>query len=130
MNGYFPENEIDHKDGDGRNNKWDNLREVSIVCNAQNCKIRSTNKSGFPGVSYSKYKKKWIAQATLNGKNKNLGLYANKIDAALARLTWELNCDQWRCNHRSELVRKIVLILFQYFLHNSTISKTRKWSSL
>lgn len=87
MEGYFPENCVDHIDRDRSNNKWNNLREVSISCNNKNCNIYKTNTSGITGVHFYKKYKKWLAYIVFNSKTKNLGYFDELIDAAKAR--WE-----------------------------------------
>lgn len=105
--GYIPENQIDHKFGNRSDNRIEFLKEVSSSCNAQNTKKQSNNTSGFPGVCFHNQCAKWLASSTVNRKQKSLGLYESKLEAALARLTWEMNCEHWKCNHRGELVKAI-----------------------
>jgi len=107
VNGYFPEHDIDHKSGVRDDNRWGKIRGASRSCNAQNTKIRSTNKSGFPGVSLDKRTNKWIAQITINGNNMYLGAYKTGLEAALARFTVEDQCHMWSCNYQSKLVSAI-----------------------
>jgi len=78
--GYIPKT-IDHIDGDSLNNRIENLRAVTTSQNLQNTKKRKTNKSGYKGVSWSKQRKSWIAQITVNRKCKNLGCYKTKEEA-------------------------------------------------
>ena len=59
MEGYHPENQIDHKNGNKHDNRWKNLREATQTCNSQNTKILKNNTSGFPGVSWSEKRHKW-----------------------------------------------------------------------
>ena len=61
MEGYMPENHVDHIDRDKSNNRWGNLREVSRNCNSQNCNISKNNKSGVTGVCWNRADKKWKA---------------------------------------------------------------------
>jgi len=105
--GYFPEHQVDHKNGVRDDNRLCNLRVVSQSCNLQNQRIHSNNSSGFPGVCWHKKHKKWYAQSQIQGKQKFMGLYATALDAALARLTAEISCPLWTCNHRGELVKAI-----------------------
>jgi hypothetical protein len=72
--GYFPK-EVDHIDNDILNNKIENLREVTRNQNCYNSKLRKDNTSGVKGVSWSKIRKKWVVQLTVNGKLKRFGFY-------------------------------------------------------
>lgn len=51
MTGEEPKDIIDHKDGNGLNNKWENLREANKRQNAANSKVKSTSKLGVRGIS-------------------------------------------------------------------------------
>jgi len=77
--------EIDHIDGNGCNNKIENLRSVSRVDNARNQKKFITNTSGVTGVYKIKDQDKWYSQIRINGKLKSLGTYKNIDDAINAR---------------------------------------------
>tara|TARA_R110000772_G_C13271368_1_gene436264 strand:- start:913 stop:1422 length:510 start_codon:yes stop_codon:yes gene_type:complete len=76
---------IDHIDRNRSNNTKENLRAATIQQNNQNASIRSDNKSGTRGVSWSNFRKKWVAQISLSGKSKNLGRFEDKNDAIKAR---------------------------------------------
>jgi hypothetical protein len=76
--------EIDHKDGDKFNCLPDNLRACTRSVNIANSGKRTTNKSGFKGVSWDKANGKWRASIMVNYRCINLGRYANKEDAARA----------------------------------------------
>ena len=54
MTGEDPgEMEVDHKDRDRQNNRWDNLRLATVSQNRMNCGIKS--RSGLPkGVKFNK----------------------------------------------------------------------------
>ncbi len=84
VTGVYPTCKVDHKDGDGLNNRFNNLRLASDTQNAQNTKKRSDNKSGFKGVSWHSQQNKWRAVITINKKNKHLGTFYNIQDAASA----------------------------------------------
>ena len=46
----WPKNQLDHKNGDGRVNKIDNLRPAQTGQNNQNNRLYKNNTSGYPGV--------------------------------------------------------------------------------
>jgi len=73
--------ELDHIDGNPRNNRIENLREVTKSQNIQNSKIRSDNKSGVKGVSWDKSHSKWKAEMRMKGKMKHLGRYTTLEEA-------------------------------------------------
>lgn len=77
MTGRFPENQIDHKDLNPENNKWENLR---LATNQQNCcnrRKRVDNTSGYKGVSFHRASGKY--QAQINGKS--IGYFLSKKEA-------------------------------------------------
>ncbi len=65
VNGVNPRHQIDHIDGNGLNNKIENLRDVPNSVNARNHPIRNDNKSGKTGVRKSK-SGRWIV--TINSQ--------------------------------------------------------------
>jgi len=87
MEGYFPENEMDHINRVRHDDRWVNLRAVTHMCNLRNVGIKSNNTSGITGVCFDKKNSKWLSYIILFGKFNNLGRYKNKIDAANRR--WE-----------------------------------------
>ena len=80
-----PPGEIDHIDGDGTNNRLDNLREVSHKNNQKNMKRLSNNTTGCTGVVWLKYRKMWEARIYVGKKIIGLGSYKNFEDAVSAR---------------------------------------------
>lgn len=101
MEGYFPENDVDHIDQNKTNNKWTNLREVSRVCNMRNTGNRSTNKSGVKGVCLLQSINRWLSYIAINGKNRNLGKHKDFDEAVCHRLAGE-QCLNWSgCNSSS-----------------------------
>lgn len=76
--GVWPEDEIDHRDGDRTNNRIDNLREATRRLNAQNKrKPGKNNTSGYLGVS--RRRKGWAARIKIpNGPYKYLGTFVTK----------------------------------------------------
>ena len=85
MTGRFPINEIDHIDGNGLNNAWENLREATRVENLRNRRLSKNNSSGAVGVTWAKNVNKWQAQIQINGKHKFLGHFSDIKDAIQAR---------------------------------------------
>jgi len=71
MNGYSLRQDqyIDHIDGDGLNNRLDNLRVCTNQQNGQNRDANKNNKTGHKGVSFYKRNQKYRAQIMHNGKN-------------------------------------------------------------
>jgi hypothetical protein len=85
MRGGFPVNHIDHVDGDRKNNRISNLRDVTNQENHKNQKMPKTNISGHIGIYWSKTKAKWHAQIAIDGKTTHLGYFTDIEDAATAR---------------------------------------------
>lgn len=85
MTGEWPEEDIDHIDHDGSNNRWSNLRAVSHKDNARNLSLKTNNTSGINGVSFDVRRNKWTAYIQVDGKSKYLGAYVDLQEAAKAR---------------------------------------------
>lgn len=80
--GEFPENFIDHIDGNRSNNEISNLRTCNRQENNRNVGIRESNTSGFKGVSLYRDKVRYIAQIMLEGKKTHLGIYSTPEEAS------------------------------------------------
>jgi hypothetical protein len=52
VTGRWPFPEVDHKDKDGKNNRWNNLRQATRQVNNLNKYKYRTNKSGYSGVQF------------------------------------------------------------------------------
>lgn len=95
--GYYPENYVDHIDGNPENNRIENLREVSQSCNMRNVGLRNDNVSGVSGVNKTK-DGRYRARININGKETWLGKFNSMIEAVRARhkkeveLEWEGCC--------------------------------------
>lgn len=73
-------NHIDHIDGNGMNNRIENLRECSPIENGQNRRaLNKNNTSGYAGVW--KHKSGWAAEVMFEYTKYDLGVYPT-IDAA------------------------------------------------
>lgn len=75
----------DHIDGDGLNNRRDNLRPATNIQQKCNRRTFKNNTSGIKGVSWSAQNGKWVAYIYLNGKKKSLGSFSDIEDAKAAR---------------------------------------------
>jgi hypothetical protein len=85
MTGEWPKTLIDHRDGDGLNNRWLNLRCATYKINNQNQRApRSDNKSGFLGVCA--HKNRFYAYIKIGDKVKNLGAFLTAEEAHEAYL--------------------------------------------
>lgn len=84
VHGEWPE-QIDHINGNRLDNRLCNLRDVSIVENARNKKVRVTTSSGVQGVGWHKSKEKWEARITWAGKTEQLGAHVCLAQAVKAR---------------------------------------------
>lgn len=83
----LPETEgmdVDHIDGDTRNNRRANLRVSAHVKNMWNAKIRRGNKSGYKGVCFVAEKQRYEAQLVENKNYHFLGYYDDPEEAARA----------------------------------------------
>lgn len=84
VTGSWPEIDIDHRDGDGLNNSWINLREATDSENCANRRLSRRSRSGVKGVSWDASSRKWKATIMAEGKNRHLGVFVEKADAAAA----------------------------------------------
>jgi hypothetical protein len=81
----MPGLKIDHRNGDGLDNRRSNLREATRKQNQGNLgKIRRPTTSRYKGVSWHRRGKKWAAQIHANGETRYLGLFTAEEDAAEA----------------------------------------------
>jgi hypothetical protein len=76
--------EIDHANGDGSDNRKENLRVCTKHENRRNSQKNHNNTSGYKGVFYRKDSKNWSSQIRVNGKIKKLGSFKTKEEAAIA----------------------------------------------
>lgn len=76
--------EVDHIDGNGLNNTKENLRICTHAENTKNQKLRIDSKSGYKGVDWHIYIKKWRARIRVNYEEVSLGYFDSAIDAAEA----------------------------------------------
>jgi hypothetical protein len=91
VNGKWPENLIDHINGNSLDNRIENLREADHALNSSNQKKRWDNKSGVTGVGWQKQMGKWYANGRHNNHLEHLGFYDDKFEAICARKSWEVS---------------------------------------
>ena len=101
-NGYFTENELDHINKNKSDNRIENLREVSHVCNIKNRGKLKNNTSGITGVSFRKARGTWGAQICVNYKARGIVSGLDFVEAVCHRLALE-QCLGWEgCNSTSD----------------------------
>lgn len=77
--------EVDHINGDTLDNRRSNLRICTRKQNCHNMRIKRTNTSGFVGIDFIPWSKRWRARITLDGgARKSLGCFPTKEEAANA----------------------------------------------
>ena len=81
---------VDHIDGDGTNNKIENLRVVSIFQNNMNKGTAKNNTSGYKGVCWNKEKQKWQSRIQIDKKQLFLGCFDDIQEAVEARKDAEI----------------------------------------
>ena len=101
VEGYIPENEVDHMNRNRSDNRWKNLRKVSTSCNSQNCSVSKNNTTGVTGVYYDKSRCKWLVNIKINYKDKYLGRFDDFNDAVIARYNEEKTNPNWTCSLES-----------------------------
>lgn len=82
MTGAWPEREIDHRDLDASNDRWDNLREATHSQQSANQRRRCTNNSGYKGVSLHRQSGLW--RARLGANSESLGYFKTPEEAHAA----------------------------------------------
>lgn len=75
---------VDHINGQGTDNRRDNLRICSRLQNSWNQQINDHNTSGYKGVSFRKDRGLWQARITVNNKTHSLGFFKSSYEAAVS----------------------------------------------
>jgi len=89
VNGEWPENEVDHQDGNGLHNWWDNLELATHTENQRNRRLNKNNKSDVCGVHFEKSRNKWVASIRGNDRQIKLGRHKDKFEAICMRKSAE-----------------------------------------
>ena len=84
---YIEGTTLDRIDGN-KNYQPDNCRWVDMTLQNINKEIVSRNTSGYTGVSWKKANNKFVAQVSVQGVPKHIGLFKTKEEAVLARDTF------------------------------------------
>jgi hypothetical protein len=82
MTGNWPKEQIDHRNGNRNDNRWENLREASNQLNQAN--VRRRKKSGLKGITKYKPNGKWQAQIMVDQKHISLFYFTCPAAAHLA----------------------------------------------
>jgi hypothetical protein len=75
---------IDHINGNGLDNRRENIRACSIKENCRNYKMPKTNTSGVKGAVFDKRRGKWQVHIKVDRLNKHIGYFDSLEDAAKA----------------------------------------------
>jgi len=102
--GKFPDNEIDHINGNPSDNTILNLRDVTRKQNMENKKVYSNSKSGYPGVTWHIKKNRWVVRIGHYGKRISVGQFKDLNDAIAARIKAE-NAT-YTHNHRIKVIQQ------------------------
>ncbi len=82
MEGTWPENQVDHIDGNKANNVWANLRLATNAQNHQNrLRANKNNSTGLLGVRKYNNSGKFFAEITIERTTINLGIFDTAEEA-------------------------------------------------
>jgi len=86
MNGVFPSDQVDHRNGVRDDNRWSNLREVTQAENQQNIGTarRHNRSSGLLGAW--RHRDKWRSKIWFGGKQIHVGSFSTAEEAHAAYL--------------------------------------------
>lgn len=75
---------VDHKNGNGLDNRRKNIRICTVSENGRNRSCQKNNLCGLKGVIFDKRRMWWTCQIRINGKNLYLGSFGTPEEAARA----------------------------------------------
>jgi hypothetical protein len=86
MTGLWPDEHIDHIDGNSADDSWLNLRQATRSENMANAKLlRTNNVSGARGVYWNKRRSKWHARVSFQNCHYHCGYFDSFEEAVKAR---------------------------------------------
>jgi hypothetical protein len=91
MTGCWPDPEVDHKNHDAGDNRWENLHEVNHVKNLRNQTLSRANTTGHCGVVWYKRGQTYQAQIKVDQQLIYLGRFVAIEDAISARQAAEMH---------------------------------------
>jgi len=100
----WPDEQIDHINGDRKDNRIENLRLTTSQQNNLNRGALKGTSSKYKGVDWHKATQKWRSSIKFNRTDKHLGVYVSEEDAARAydKAARELHGDYARLNFPEE----------------------------
>jgi hypothetical protein len=99
MTGEWPSDDIDHRDRDGLNNRWANLREATRSQNLANRCAQVNNAIGVKGVCLERATGRYLAYIKVAGRTIALGRFGTAEEASRAYMAAALQ-------HFGEFARK------------------------
>lgn len=84
IHGEWPQEFIDHINGNRADNRISNLRCANNAQNQQNRKAGTNSAHGLLGVTWNCQANKWAARIMVNGKRKHIGYYGSPEEASSA----------------------------------------------
>jgi hypothetical protein len=91
---------VDHRNGDGLDNRRRNLRVVTTSINLQNrIGLDGKNTSGYRGVSWCGRSKTWRAAAMVEGRTTIIGYFGTAMEAHAAAVAWRTQNMPGYINH-------------------------------
>lgn len=100
MTGQFPPRklQIDHVNGDGKDNRWCNLRLATPPQNSANRCLPKNSTSQLKGAWFHKPSGMWLAGIKKNGKRTHLGTFtdAHSAHAAYCEAAQQMYGEFWR----------------------------------
>src|SRR5262245_25342238 len=82
--GEWPAGDVDHRNGQRKDNRIENLRLATGSQNLANQGLRRTNTSRCKGVSWHRANKRWWASMNLGGRKRSLGFFRDLESACRA----------------------------------------------